>query len=250
MDYPAGYLWLLIMIIQNPHNKYLRKNDIKAVQYIFPFNSPEKYHPDEFIVSTSNQLAYTALQNWQNNFGVNPYKYTLLIQGAANSGKTYLAKIWQNLSNAYIIKDIFFSDEILAKHNAFIIEDIENWQETILLHLFNLINEKQKYLLLTSNDKIKNFTLPDLSSRVNSVLSILLSPPDDELIKILIFKHFSTSSVTISQIVIDFLLVNLPREYTKILEILEYINRFALTSKRKITIPLVREVLDNMKILT
>ena len=145
----------------------------------------------------------------------------------------------------FINKDIFFDNEILAKHNAFIIEDIENWQETALLHLFNLINEKQKYLLLTSTNKAKNFTLPDLSSRINSVLSISLLPPDDELIRILIFKHFSTSSVNISQILIDFLLVNLPREYNKILEILEHINRFALISKRKITIALIREILNS-----
>jgi len=213
-------------------------------QYIFSFNNFEKYHPDEFIVSASNALAYNTLQNWQNSFGVNPYKFTLLIKGASSSGKTYLTKIWQNLTNAYVIKDIFFDDEILARHNAFIIEDIENWQETVLFHLFNLINEKQKYLLLTSTNKSKDFTLPDLSSRIKSVLSIILNPPDDELIKILIFKHFSTSSVTISQIVIDFLLVNLPREYNKILEILEDINNFALISKRKITIPLVKEVLS------
>ena len=218
------------------------------MQYIFPFNNSSKYHPEEFIVSESNALAYNALQNWQNSFGVNPYKHTLLIKGPASSGKTYLTKIWQNLSNAYVIKDIFFDDKILANHDAFIIEDIENWQETALLHLFNLINEKQKYLLLTSNNKGKNFTLPDLSSRINSVLNVILYPPDDELIKILIFKYFATSSVTISQIVIDFLLVNLPREYNKILEILEYINNFALTSKRKITIPLVKEALSFVNI--
>jgi len=214
------------------------------MQYIFPFNTPLKYHPDEFIVSASNRLAYDALQNWQNSFGVNPYKSTLLIKGSASSGKTYLTKIWQNLSNAYLIKDIFFDNEILAKHNAFIIEDIENWQETALFHLFNLINEKQKYLLLTSTDKAKNFTLPDLSSRINSVLSLSLNPPDDELIRILIFKHFSSSSVNITQIVIDFLLVNLPREYNKILDILKQINCFALTSKRKITISLIKEFLN------
>ncbi len=218
------------------------------MQFIFPLNILQKYHLEEFIVSESNALAYNALQNWQNSFGVNPYQFTLLIKGPASSGKTYLTKIWQNVSNAYVIKDIFFDDQILANYNAFIIDDIENWQETALLHLFNLINEKQKYLLLISHNKGKNFILPDLSSRINAVLHVLLYPPDDELINILIFKHFATSSVTISQVVIDFLLVNLPREYKKILEILEYINHFALTSKRKITVPLVKEALSIVNI--
>ncbi|MGX6960289.1 MAG: hypothetical protein ACIPMY_03440 [Rickettsia endosymbiont of Pentastiridius leporinus] len=213
------------------------------MQYIFPLSNQLKYHPDEFIVSTSNNLAYNTLQNWQNSFGVSPYKFTLLIKGSSSSGKTYLTKIWQNLANAYVIKDIFFNEETLEKYNAFIIEDIENWQETILFHLFNLINEKQKHLLLTSLDKPYNFTLPDLSSRIKSVLSITINSPDDELIKTLIFKHFSTSSVIISQPIIDFLLINLPREYSKIIEILEHINRYALASKRKITIPLIKKIL-------
>lgn len=215
-------------------------------QYIFPLSNQLKYHPDEFVVSASNRLAYNALQNWQNSFGVSPYKFTLLIKGASSSGKTYLTKIWKNLANAYIIKDIFFDEETLEKYNTFIIEDIENWQEHILFHLFNLINEKQKYLLLTSLDKPHNFTLPDLSSRIKSVLNITINSPDDELIKILIFKHFSTSSVNISQIIIDFLLINLPREYAKIINILEDINRFALASKRKITIPLIKQVLTSI----
>ncbi|KJV80574.1 bacterial dnaA family protein [Rickettsia hoogstraalii str. RCCE3] len=214
-------------------------------QYIFRFITSNKYHPDEFIVSSSNEQAYNIIKNWQCSFGVNPYKFTLLIKGPSSSGKTYLTKIWQNLSSAYIIKDIFFNEEILEKYNAFIIEDIENWQEPALLHIFNIINEKQKYLLLTSSDKTRNFTLPDLSSRIKSVLSIALNSPDDELIKILIFKHFSISSVTISGQIIDFLLVNLPREYSKIIEILENINHFALISKRKITTSLVKEVLNN-----
>ncbi|AFB20879.1 HdaA/DnaA family protein [Rickettsia canadensis] len=213
-------------------------------QYIFRFTTPNKYHPDEFIVSSSNNQAYNIIQNWPHRFGVNPYKFTLLIKGPSSSGKTYLTKIWQNLSNAYIIKDIFFNEEILEKYNAFIIEDIENWQEPALLYIFNIINEKRKYLLLTSFDKSKNFALPDLSSRIKSVLSIVLNSPDDELIKVLIFKHFSISSVIISRQIIDFLLVNLPREHSKIIEILENINQIALTSKRKITTSLVKEVLN------
>ncbi|WP_253307748.1 MULTISPECIES: HdaA/DnaA family protein [unclassified Rickettsia] len=212
-------------------------------QLIFPLSYNTQYHPDEFIVSNSNKLAHNALKNWQTNWGVNPYKFTLLIKGAPASGKTYLAKIWQNLANSFIIKDIFFDEEILAKYNSFIIEDIENWQEVILLHLFNLINERQKYLLLTGKIN-KNFILPDLSSRVKSVLTIEIEPPDDELMRILIFKHFATSSITIPESVVDFLLVNLPRQHKEIIEILEQINHFALTSKRKVTIPLVKEVLN------
>ncbi|MFY9589941.1 HdaA/DnaA family protein [Rickettsia endosymbiont of Halotydeus destructor] len=212
-------------------------------QLIFPFSHNTKYHPDEFIVSQSNRLAYDKLKNRQTDWGVNPYKFTLLIKGPPSSGKTYLTKIWQNLTNAFIIQDIFFDEEILAKYDSFIIEDIENWQEVILLHLFNLINERQKYLLLTISNINKNFILPDLSSRIKSVLTIEIEPPDDELMKILIFKHFSTSSITVAENVADFLLVNLPRQHKEIMERLEQINNFALISKRKVTIPLVKEVL-------
>jgi len=215
-------------------------------QLILPISS-NTYHPDEFIVSSSNEVVYNAIKNWEVKWGVKPYEFTVLIYGAPGSGKTFLTRIWQKSCNAKILENINdFNEKILSQYDAFIIEDIENYynyQET-LNHCFNLINEYKKYLLFTTSSLINNFTLPDLVSRVNSILRIEINQPDDALMKILIFKHFSDNSIRITNSVLEFLLVNLPRQYNLVEQLLEEVNNFALQHKKRVTISMIKKILN------
>ncbi len=68
---------------------------------------------------------------------------------------------------------------------------------------------------------------------------------DDELMRILIFKQFSNFSIVISEEVINYLVKILPREVPKILSIISEINQNSLISKRKITIPFIKQILEN-----
>jgi DnaA family protein len=88
-------------------------------------------------------------------------------------------------------------------------------------------------------------SLADLSSRINSVNKVDISMIDDELMRILIFKQFSNFSIVISEEVINYLVKILPREVPKILSIISEINQNSLISKRKITIPFIKQILGN-----
>ena len=88
-------------------------------------------------------------------------------------------------------------------------------------------------------------SLADLSSRINSVNKVDISMIDDELMRILIFKQFSNFSIVISEEVIKYLVKILPREVPKILSIISEINQNSLISKRKITIPFIKQILGN-----
>ncbi len=217
-------------------------------QFILPLFVEYTYHPDEFIVTPSNAEVYgfvtENLEKWR---GVRPYEFSCLIAGPTSSGKTYLVKIWQNTHNAYLIpkNSSNINQNILDGYPAFILEDIDkNWHEETLLHHFNIINEQKKYLLLTSSNLSNNFCLKDLSSRIRSLFNINLNPPDDELIKTLLFKHFATNSLKVENQVIEFLLKNLPRQFHDIINAAKKINDFALMHKRNITIPLVKEAIN------
>lgn len=215
-------------------------------QLILPISS-NAYHPDEFIVSSSNEVVYNAIKNWEVNWGVKPYEFTVLIYGAPASGKTFLTRIWQNPCNAKILENISdFDETILSQYNAFIIEDIENYynQQETLNHCFNLINEYKKYLLFTTSSLTNNFTLPDLVSRINSILRVEINQPDDELMKVLIFKHFSDNSIRISNNVLEFLLGNLPRQFNLVEQLLKKINNFALQHKKSVTISMIKKILS------
>jgi chromosomal replication initiation ATPase DnaA len=215
-------------------------------QTTFPLSCDELLgHPDEFIQSESNSLAHNAIINWPNNWGVDPYPCTLLIKGPICSGKSHLAGIWAKASGAlFITKDYLLTEEIINNHKGFIIDDINNFgDQKTLLHHFNIINENKKYLLLTQSGEV-DFILPDLISRIRSVNKVVITSPDDELIRALIFKIFSSFSVVVSREVINYMLKVIPREFNKIIYYTNLVNDYALRYKRKITISLLKELLE------
>lgn len=216
-------------------------------QIAFSFNQNISNHPDEYIESQSNSLACRAIQNWNSHWGVEPYPKALIIQGPKSCGKTHLAEIWVKSSGAlFIKKEHILTESILSYHAGFIIEDMDQgWNEEALLHHFNAINENKKYLLMTQASNIKP-TLPDLASRIRATNKIKIDMPDDQLMQLLIFKIFSSHSVVVKPGVIDYMLKVLPREFNKITDYTKKINDYALISKRKITIPLVKEIISSL----
>lgn len=216
------------------------------MQLTLPITNSPCYKIDDFIVSLSNKEAFEAITNWPSGFwGVEPNKFTLLLSGPRSSGKTFLTKIWQRTSNAYLISpNEQLTSKILSENSAFIIDELSDVaDEKELLHCFNLINEHNKYLLVTSSLPIPIFKLNDLASRFNALLKITINHPDDELVKILLFKNFSSLSIIVSPKILKFLASNLPRQFDKIFDITNKINQVALSSNRKITIPLIRKVI-------
>lgn len=232
-------------------------------QLTLNFQSHPSYNKDDFLIAACNKDAYRLVNQWPLKWGHAPYPYTALISGPKSSGKTYVARIWQAAATAYeisrsqnkeqklpdqtILSETLFAEN-LNNANAFIIEDIEKWDEQILLHWFNKINENKKFLLLTSGQKYHKFTLPDLSSRIYSVHQVQISTPDDDILKMLIFKIFSSKSIKIAPHIVDYLLLNLPREFNEIISIIEKLDIAALTDKRPITIPFIKQILEKIPI--
>jgi len=210
-------------------------------QTTFSFSSSNAYDPTEYIESASNSFAYNAIINWPSGWGTEPYGRTLIIQAAKSSGKTFLAKKWAAKSGAlFIEKTQALTECLLANHQTFIIDGFDNsWNEEQVLHNFNAIHENGKYLLITTT-KIPVIKLPDLASRINASNKLKIALPDDELIKMLIFKLFSNHSVVISQEVLHYLIKILPREFPEIISSVAKINKFAMQNKRKITVPLIK----------
>lgn len=216
-------------------------------QHILPLITSEAYNIDEFIISSSNRNIYNIIQSWPKSWGVEPYKFCILLYGPKSSGKTYIAKIWQHITNARIIqKDLSVSENLCPDNNAVILEDIEtNISDSDILHYINFFNEQRRYLLLTTSRRLHNFQLTDLASRINSIFTVKIDIPDDNLMKMLIFKYFANYSIKLSDNVLSFLLAILPREFNKILMMLEHINNFALINHRNITVPLIKDLIQS-----
>ena len=216
-------------------------------QMLLDFVHPKQFLKADFIVTEVNISAYDYVINWPLNWGVAPYSNALLIHGPSGCGKTHLAFIWQQETNAYLVGPDEDLTIIIDKFENFIFEDIDHkiWDEIYLFHTFNLLHEKHKFILYTSSNFPNeiSYKLPDLKSRFNSIMSVGITYPSDELIKIILMRYFSEYKLKITLEVLNYMAIRVPRIFAEIKNIVALIDKIALAEKRNITIPLVKYVL-------
>ncbi len=212
-------------------------------QLCLDFPIKTRYFTEDFFISRANERALEILQLWP-NWGEGTYSNIVLLYGEHGSGKTHLAYIWQNIAegkrlNQNDLYDLYFDSKSL------ILENIENVNQEILLHLINIVQEKQQYLLLTSSIAPANIklTLPDLRSRILALPSIAISSPDADLLKAVLLKHLSDRNLQINAVAIDYIIPRIDRSFTKLISLVNKLESFSKISKKPITIPLIKEAL-------
>ena len=224
-----------------------------ALQLSFDFPFEDKYLLDDFIVSSSNQVAFDFIKNYNLDDDNLPKIFSIVAPELA--GKTYLANIWQKKLSAEFLNLSDLEDINLVKFiqpkKCYIIENIDTIKnQELLLKIFNLIQEKHSYLLVTSSISLNRVGLKikDLNSRLKNVFGLQIAKPDDDLIKMLLIKNFSAKQLKIGDKVIDFLTTKLHRSFVAIYDIVRLLEFYSLEKKRRITILLVKEVLRNQTI--
>ena len=203
---------------------------------------------EDYIITDSNNFAFDLIVKMvkgEINFG--------LISGPPYSGKTHLSKIL--IKNARNYKILYFDSDYQNMLNRFedsdffILENINNVKhdkfEQKLFHIINLAKENNKKLLMTSRKPISeiDLNLEDLKSRLNSILEAKIKEPDDQLMELLLIKIFNDKQLKINPNIIDFLVSRLERSYESINLFIEKIDKFSLEKGKKITIPLINDLL-------
>ena len=169
-------------------------------QLLLEFDHKIEFNEHDYYVSKSNFFAFNLIQNWPNW-----EKKILNISGDKFSGKTHLAKIFQNKSRAlYLTKENINEDifKIIKLKETIIIDDFEIIEnEKLLYSLFNLIYQDNKYLLILSNKSINeiNFKLEDLNSRAKNCIFAKIENPEDDLIFAIILKSFSDRQIKLEK---------------------------------------------------
>ena len=199
---------------------------------------------EDYIVSGINKDAVAWLDIWPNWSSIG-----FIVCGPVGSGKSHLAAALQTLSNGFIIEAENLTEsklDSLAKNRCLIIEDIHKYKsEKLLLHIYNMIVERQHNLMFTSNISLLkiNFKLPDLKSRLLSIPQINIGLPDDELLKNLLLKQFMDKGVLVDLEVINYLIKRMDRSFESIIKMVSKINASSLEKSKKITIPFIKKAL-------
>ncbi|WP_169569068.1 HdaA/DnaA family protein [Sneathiella limimaris] len=204
---------------------------------------------EDFLVSDANSTAVSWLDKWPNW----PAPF-LLITGPKGCGKTHLSHIWADKTAAKTLQandlDRLTIEELaeVAK-SCVVLEDVdEATNEPNFFHLYNLIKENGQFLLITSQLIIDEWDiqLPDLRSRMATVQVARIEEPDDMLFGAILLKLFSDRQLQVTPEVIQYLLTRLERTFKAALSTVEELDSLSLSEKRRITIPLVRDLLNGM----
>jgi DnaA family protein len=88
------------------------------------------------------------------------------------------------------------------------------------------------------------FVLADLASRAAAASVYRLSPLDDESLQLAVVRHASMRGLELDDAAAAYLLQRVSRDLGELTGWLDRIDRFSLAAQRRITIPLLRQVIE------
>ena len=125
------------------------------------------------------------------------------------------------------------------------IERIEN--HYFLLHIINVVKEKNFKVLLTSRLPIKelNIRLQDLESRLLAYSHSKILLPTDDVLRGIIIKISKDKGLLLSDTVINYILTHVERSYSIINSFINELDKSSLMRKKKITIPFIKKFVES-----
>ena len=214
-------------------------------QLVFKFPFKTSYFQKNFYVSSNNFEAYKLIESYPDW----PDKW-INIYGPNGCGKTHLCNIIKKkISSIYTLAS-HCNESMLSKLEKFkciIIDDYKtNIDEGLLFSIINQSKQFNTYLVITTKDPIKNLPikLTDLKSRLDSFIGLGIELPTDELLKVVISKHFSDKQVEVSSKNLEYIIKNIDRSYEKAIKFVKDIDNLSLSSGKSININLIKKILN------
>ncbi len=215
-------------------------------QQILKFDYDQNFKDQDFYVSNCNEHSFRLLNSWpkwDKNF--------INLIGEKFSGKSHLINIFLERHKGIKINAQDINNDVLQKikiYENIIVEDLtEKINENLLFTLINIIDQDNKYLIVTSTKPIVDFKfkLNDLNSRSTNFILSQIEKPGDDLIYALILKNLSDRQISIDQKLIEFIIMRIDRTYGKISDFIYKIDEISLKRKKPIDFKIIKEALED-----
>lgn len=187
---------------------------------------------------------------------------TIYFYGAGGLGRTHLSQACCHYANQFSLNSIYLPLASLMSYSPEVLEGLEKlslvcvddfhviagqrpWEEAFL-YFYNRLLDAGGRLIITAKTapKALGLILPDVASRLTAGVVYQLQPlPDDEKLEALI-KRAELRGLLLSEEVARFILTHCPRHMTTLFAALEALDKESLVSKRRPTIPFVKEILE------
>ncbi|MEM7021837.1 MAG: DNA replication protein [Pseudomonadota bacterium] len=216
-----------------------------ADQLLIPFDHRVASARADFFEAPSNRDAFAWLDRWPDWLSS-----TLVLYGPPGCGKTHLARIWAERAEAIWLDRPLAPDERPARARTFVIDDVAIGcsDEVAFFQFYNWLVGERGHLLLTARSAPAAWPvrLPDLGSRLRAAPAIQIGPPDDTLLSNLLRKLFDDRQLAVSHSVISYMLIRMERSFAAARSLVMTLDEWSLERHREISIPLVRELFDQV----
>jgi chromosomal replication initiation ATPase DnaA len=212
-------------------------------QLALPFGSRPALGREDFIVAPCNEQALRFIERWPDW----PTR-AAAIWGPRDSGKTHLARIFADLSQARLVSASELSGVDPDTESA-IVGELDDAQADMDRDrsLFALFERPSGTLFLTGRTRPPEWpvVLGDLKSRFDALLAFEVWAPDDHLLSALIRKQFADRQLDVTDPIVRRLVTHVERTPQAIAAFIAHIDEKALAEKRAISERLVMELIDS-----
>ena len=217
-----------------------------AEQLTLAFDHRPAMSDQDFLVAEGNRSAVQWVDNWPDWPAP-----ALVIHGPAGSGKSHLLQVFQRKANAKIIEHTALNSEALGSFDpaaAYAIDHADQVvDENAMLHLYNILASGGGSVLLAARTPVRDWRLKlaDLASRLSAAPRAEIGAPDDRLMEAVLVKLFSDRQLRVDANIIQYMLRRMERSLAMAGRLVAAVDAAALTARRDVTMPLVRDVLAN-----
>lgn len=207
---------------------------------------------DDLIVSRSIDGAIQVIDQWPNW-----PSHLVVLAGPTGSGKSHIAHIWQQKSDALEVSLSAGTDNLVdaVKITPVLVENIDQLlatsqvDETKLFHMLNSAKEAGSFVLMTARSWPASWKvgLPDLASRIKAATIVEISEPDEQLLTQVIFKLFADRQVEIDEKTVNYLVMRMERSLAVASDIVEAMDELALSKKTSVSRAIAAEVLSKFE---
>ncbi len=204
---------------------------------------------EDFLISPSNQDAVAWIDLWPEWPAP-----VLILYGPVASGKSHLAAVWGEKANAACVHPDTLNDssirDIARAARHVILEDADNLIGNVdgekgLFHLYNLFREEKRSVLMTLQEPPirRAFAVPDLASRLRAAPAVAIREPDDALLGAILVKLFNDRQLRVGADAVKYILSHMERSFEEARRIVAEADLRAMTEKRAVSVPLLKEIL-------
>ena len=213
-------------------------------QGLLPLSYPQSSELCDFVVANCNQLAFELLH--RSISGVTKDKY-ICIYGESGCGKTHLLQGFAKENqiiylNAKQVVEASPRDWVYSDEKIVILDDADKVEDEVWwFHLYNLIKEQNKTLIISSR-KVPSMwpvKLADLRSRLATFVSAEMRNPDDDTLKRVLEKIWKDKGIVVDNAILEYLSRRIDRNFPAICHWAHKIDQISAQRRRPITISML-----------